>query len=193
MRIHTLSSSFYRHFFSLSLSFLIFSRILTSHSVQYTVYTKTICTHTHTHSLYMYGSLGRLTRKVTPNYLSANCIEHLLVGYIYYYFFFYIYFYFIRFKNTAAAVCAYYIIMYYTQCDRIIIIYINVWFTVIYMYNIRRRAVLVPAVEGLLRARVAIVYNNIYIYMTCMYMKCAVIWYTGDSEFAYEFPKCDTV
>lgn len=85
-----MSSSFCRHFF-LSLSF--FSRILTSHSVQCSSLhgDDCICIHTDTHTHWLYGSLGRLTRKVTPNYLSANRIEHLLVRYMYYIIFFYIF------------------------------------------------------------------------------------------------------
>jgi hypothetical protein len=71
----------------------------------------------------------------------------------------------------------------------IYIYYINVWwFTVIYIYIIRR-AVLVPAVEGLLRARVAIVYNNIYdVYVheiCCNGIRSRIR--------ICIFPKCDTI
>lgn len=126
MRIHTLSSSFYRHFF---FSLLIFSRILTSHSVQYTVYTKTVYvytyTHTHTlHNMYLRFFGPPNTQSDTELFIGKLHRTSASGIYILLFFFFYIYFYFIRFKNTAAAVCAYYIIMYYTQCDRIIIIYI---------------------------------------------------------------------
>lgn len=117
----------------------------------------------HTHCI---RSLGRLTRKVTPNYLSTNCIEHLLVRYMYIFFYTFILFVLKIPPLRCARIILYHVLHSMWPYHYYIPIFINVWFTVIYIYIIYnttlRCAVLVPAVEGLLRARVAIVYNNIY-------------------------------
>jgi len=127
----TLSPSFCRHFF-LSLS-LLFSRILTSHSVQYSmVYTTTV--HVHTHFIRFFGPPN--TQSDTELFIDK--LHRTSASEIYIYDFFYAFILFVL--KIPPLRCARIILSCITLNVTVSLllytyIYINVWFTVIYIYN----------------------------------------------------------